>query len=124
MTRTLSALTLCILFAVPTLGHSQPRADLAVVPADALLMVHVKVADIWKSEPFKDVRQMIMKAGPKAFETYTKRFPINPGLIDRVTVFAIPGPADNPNRVPPPLAVIAKSSDRRYCSMPSRLVFE
>jgi hypothetical protein len=101
------AIAAALVLLQPTVGRSQPRADFTVVPADALMMVHIKVADIWKSEAFKDVRQMIEKAGPKAFETYTKRFPINPGLIDRVTIFAIPGPADNPNRVPPPLAVIA-----------------
>ena len=45
--------------------------------------------------------------GPKAIETYTKRFPISPALIDRVTLFGIAGPAEQPQAIPPPFVVVS-----------------
>jgi hypothetical protein len=82
-------------------------ADLAAVPADAIMLLHVRAAELWRSEPFKELRGLVERAGPKALQTYTKRFPISPALIDRATLFLIPGPADRPHAVPPPIVAVS-----------------
>ena len=91
--------------------YAQPAesmsADLAAVPADAIMLLHVRTAELWRSEPFKEFRGLVERAGPKALQTYTKRFPISPALIDSVTMFVIPGPADKPQVVPPPLVAVS-----------------
>jgi hypothetical protein len=82
-------------------------ADLAAVPADAIMLLHVRAAELWRSEPFKELRGLVERAGPKALQTYTKRFPISPALIDSVTLFGIPGPAERPQAIPPPLVAVS-----------------
>src|SRR5580700_6881256 len=59
--------------------------DLAAVPADALGFVHVRVADIWKSDALKEFRETVMRAGPKALIGFDKRFLPAPSSIDRLT---------------------------------------
>jgi hypothetical protein len=82
-------------------------ADIGAVPNDAIMMAHLRVAELWQTEPLRELRDMVARAGPRAFETYTKRFPISPALVERVTMFVLPGPGDRPEVVPPPLVVVA-----------------
>jgi hypothetical protein len=69
-------------------------ADLAAVPGGALGFLHVRAADLWKCDAFKDLRAMIQKAGPKALQAFDDRFVPAPSTIDRITVFSLmPGEA-------------------------------
>src|SRR5262245_36128363 len=63
-------------------------ADLAFVPADGVGFVHVRLADVWKSEHFKEWRDTLLKAGDEALAAFDKRFVPAPSSIDRLTVFA------------------------------------
>jgi len=91
MTRTSSrwllvcGLALCPL-ALPAGERALPR-DLAFVPPDALGFLHVRVADVWKSEHFKEWRATVLKAGEKALAAFDARFFPTPSSLERVTVF-------------------------------------
>jgi Protein of unknown function (DUF1559) len=67
-------------------GDAPLPADLALVPADGLGFVHVRLADVWKSELFKEWRQTLLKAGDEALAAFDKRFVPMPSSIDRITV--------------------------------------
>jgi hypothetical protein len=62
-------------------------ADLALVPADAVGFVHVRLADIWKNEMFAGFRKTWEKAGPKALAALDKQFVPAPSTISRATLF-------------------------------------
>lgn len=83
-------------------------ADLAIVPPDAIGFVHVRVADLYQSENFRDLRQLIGKAGADAINAFNSRFVPSPASVDRVTAFALP-PAEGANE-PEPIIVIATST--------------
>ena len=83
--------------------ESKLSADLAAVPGEAIGFLHVRVGDLWKSDAFKDMRAMIAKAGPKAFEAFDSRFVPAPSTIDRITLIGIM-PANPANE--PPIVVI------------------
>ncbi|MCE9530745.1 MAG: DUF1559 domain-containing protein [Planctomycetes bacterium] len=100
-TRLTVALLACLL------GTSQIRADeptgrrrapsppdLAAVPTDALGFVHIRVADIWKSDALKEFRDTVLKAGTKALDGFDARFIPAPSSIDRLTVAVIPQDED------------------------------
>ena len=53
--------------AQPKSGTELP-ADLAMVPADALGFVHVRVGDLYRSEHFREARQLLAKAGEDALK--------------------------------------------------------
>lgn len=73
----------------PRIAAGEPLpADLAFVPADGVGFVHVRLADIWKSEHFKEWRDTLLKAGDDALTAFDKRFVPAPSSIDRLTVFA------------------------------------
>ena len=65
-------------------------ADLKAVPTDALGFVHIRVADVWKSEAFKEVRETLLRAGTKAIEGFDTRFVPHPSSIDRLTIVFLP----------------------------------
>src|SRR5437899_8115969 len=64
-------------------------ADLAAVPADALGFVHVRLADIWRSEHFKPWRATVLKAGEEALAAFDRRFIPAPSSVERVTVVVV-----------------------------------
>src|SRR6478736_9598720 len=65
-------------------------ADLAAVPNDAFAFAHVKLADLWKNDALKDVRDILRKAGPKALETFDQRFTPAPSTVERITAYMPP----------------------------------
>ncbi len=69
-------------------GDGPLPADLAFVPADAVVFAHVRLADIWKSEHFKEWRDTLLKAGEEAIAAFDKRFVPAPSSIDRLTIAA------------------------------------
>ncbi|HEX3149188.1 MAG TPA: DUF1559 domain-containing protein [Gemmataceae bacterium] len=85
------ALAIAAVAAAQPAGKSIPLpADLAVVPNDAFAFAHVKLADLWKNDALKDVREILQKAGPKALEAFDKRFSPAPSTIERITVYMPP----------------------------------
>jgi len=64
-------------------------ADLALVPANALGFVHVRGADLWKSDIFASIRGTFERAGPKALETLDSQFVPKPSTFDRFTGFVL-----------------------------------
>jgi hypothetical protein len=83
---------------IATAGQCDAQAplppDLAAVPADALGFVHVRVADIWKSDALKEIREIVLQAGDEALAAFDKRFLPTPSSIDRLTVVVFPQDAD------------------------------
>jgi prepilin-type processing-associated H-X9-DG protein len=59
------------------------------IPPDAALVVHARMADLWKSDGLKDVRRIILKAGPDALATLDRRFSPAPSTADRVTAYIV-----------------------------------
>lgn len=93
----------------PALHAGEPAlpADLAFVPADGIGFVHVRLADIWKSEHFKEWRDTLLKAGDDALAAFDKRFVPAPSTIDRLTIFAT---RSNQFQNEPDLAVIVTTT--------------
>jgi hypothetical protein len=80
-----------------TLAAGQPAgpkaglpADLAAVPNDAFAFAHVKLADVWKNDALKDVRDVLRKAGPMALEAFDRRFTPAPSTVERITAYKPP----------------------------------
>jgi hypothetical protein len=87
-------------------GDDALPADLALVPADGLGFVHVRLADVWKSEHFKEWRKTILKAGNEALAAFDNRFVPAPSSIDRVTVY-VAAPSAPDQREPNVVVVLA-----------------
>ena len=90
-------LTLVACVAVAVTASAQPVGkspalplDLAAVPNDAFAFAHVKLADLWKNEALKDVRDILQKAGPKALEAFDQRFTPAPSSVERITAYMPP----------------------------------
>jgi hypothetical protein len=61
-------------------------ADLQLVPADAAGFLHIRAADLWKSDALADLRQLIAMAGHAAGQAFEKRFIPPPSTVDRITL--------------------------------------
>lgn len=61
-------------------------AELSMAPADAIVFVHLRLADMWKSDLLKEWRSTLLKAGDDALAAIDKRFIPAPSTIDRLTV--------------------------------------
>lgn len=90
-------LTLAAGLLAATAAAAQPKADrpalppdLAAVPNDAFAVAHVKLADLWRNDALKDVRDILQKAGPKAIEAFDRRFTPAPSTVERLTVYLPP----------------------------------
>ncbi len=74
------------------LAAAQPAelpTDLALVPADAVGFVHVKLADLWKNDVMEGFRKTWEKAGPKALAALDAQFVPAPSTISRGTAFVM-----------------------------------
>jgi hypothetical protein len=78
-----AALMMCL--AAPIQAQNLPP-DLAMVPSDAVGFLHVRVADIWKHDMMKSVRDTVAAAGPKALAAFEAQMYPNPADIDCVTL--------------------------------------
>jgi prepilin-type processing-associated H-X9-DG protein len=67
-------------------GDAPLPADLALVPADGVGFLHVRLGDLFKSEHFKDFRDTLLQAGDDALAAFDHRFVPAPSSIDRLTV--------------------------------------
>src|SRR5262245_7593755 len=82
--------------------------DLAAVPGGAIGFLHIHAADLWKSAPLKDLRNVLQKAGPQALQAFDQRFVPSPSTIDRVTIVML-NPEGAGRREPPFVAIISTS---------------
>jgi hypothetical protein len=57
-----------------------------LVPADAAGFVHVRVADLWRSEALSELRQILAKAGPGALQLLEQKYVPAPADVESVTV--------------------------------------
>jgi prepilin-type processing-associated H-X9-DG protein len=83
-----------IALSVPARAEAPP--ELARVPPDAAVIVHARVADLWKSNDLKDIRRIVLKAGPEALATLDKRFTPAPSTADRVVAYVVAPAGDEP----------------------------
>jgi hypothetical protein len=67
-------------------GKTELPADLDAVPRNAVGFLHVRLADVWRSDVAKELRYLVDKAGPETWKDFEKRSPINPALLDRLTI--------------------------------------
>jgi len=102
----LASIAIWPVFTPQLLAQPQRKGLAAPAPPEVAVSIHVRVAELWKTEPMKEFRSLIERAGPKALETYAKRFALTPGDIDELTIFALTGPPERPNQLRPPLAVV------------------
>jgi len=84
-------------------------ADLALIPGDAIGFMHVRLADVWKSDAMKDMRTLVAKAGPKAFAILDADFHPAPSTIDRVTIILLPM-KDKADQTPRLVSVVSFSA--------------
>jgi hypothetical protein len=82
-------------------------ADLALVPADCVGFVHVRLAEVWKDEMFAGLRKTWLAAGPKALAALDQQFVPAPSTIDRFTGFVL---FDPQGMEPLPFAILAFSA--------------
>jgi prepilin-type processing-associated H-X9-DG protein len=100
--------------AILTLTSAAPAADaplppdLALVPPGAAGFVHVRVADLCRSEHFGVYRQFLGKAGEDVIRAFNDHFVPSPKTVDRITVFVNP-PAGGRNE-PEVVAIITTSA--------------
>ena len=74
-------------------GEALPT-DLALVPADALGFLHVRVGEVWRSDAFKEWRDTVMKAGAPALAAFDQRFFPTPSSVERTTLYFNPPEKD------------------------------
>lgn len=86
--------------AAPTLP-----SDLALVPADGLGFVHVRLAELWQHSWFAPFRETLAKAGPKVLAALDEQFVPKLSAFDRITGFLMVNPV-NPRAEPFPMLVI------------------
>ena len=87
---------------VPRAAAAQPPelpTDLALVPADAAGFVHVRAADVWKSDLMSGLRKTFEKAGPKAAAALDAQFAPAPSTLSRATAFLLIDEKKNPQPV-------------------------
>lgn len=86
------ALAFCsFLAAAPVFAQSDRLPpDLALVPEDGLGFVHVRIADLWRHESMKEIRDVVKKAGDRAIAALDKRFASLPSNIERLTLWVGP----------------------------------
>jgi hypothetical protein len=70
--------------------------ELNMVPADATGFVHIRLADLWKSDAMEEYRKVVEKAGPQALAALDDGFVPAPSSVDRITVVFIPTPQSSP----------------------------
>jgi Protein of unknown function (DUF1559) len=105
--RFLAATAAVLLAQVPSRAQDLP-ADLALVPGDAAGFVHLRVADIWKHEMMRTVRDTVQSAGVKALTAFEKQVYPSPSTIDRASIVLLP-PKDD--REPPTVVGIVRFTE-------------
>jgi len=86
----LAGLLTGLLASLPTDGsRAQAPAklppDLDLVPRDAAGFVHVRTAELWKSEWLGDLRRLIARAGQPSLQVFLNKFAPDLSTVDRVT---------------------------------------
>lgn len=95
--------------AQPAAAAAQPAelpTDLALVPADAVGFIHIRLADIWKNEVLAGFRKTWEKAGEKAIGTLDQQFVPAPSTFSRGTVFVL----FDAKKKPQPVGILAFSA--------------
>ena len=95
--------------AAPARGGDPP--ELAQIPPDAALVIHARLADLWKSADLADVRRIVLKAGPDALAALDRRFTPAPSTADRVTAYLVP-PAGEEDLLAVAFVTFGKPFDR------------
>ena len=94
-TRIFGTATLAVLVAalslVPTSAQAKDLlpSDLAMVPGDAAGFVHIRLADIWKHDMMKGMRDTVQSAGIKALTAFEKQVYPSPSTIERATIVVL-----------------------------------
>src|SRR5205807_3577005 len=105
----LRAAALLVCLAAPVQAQNL-SPDLAMVPSDAVGFLHVRVADIWKHDMMKSVRDTIAAAGPKALAAFEAQMYPSLADLDRVTV-VLSLNAQDPKRDPNVVVIAAFKND-------------
>ena len=94
-TRIFGTATLAVLVAalslVPTSAQAKDElpSDLAMVPGDAAGFVHIRLADIWKHDMMKGMRDTVQSAGIKALTAFEKQVYPSPSTIECATIVVL-----------------------------------
>lgn len=91
----------------PVRADDKLPTDLAAVPGDGIGFVHLRLGGVLDGEAIKPLRDMLLKAGPKALKAFNERFVPAPTSIDRVTLI-ITKP-DNGSDEPPFIIIVGTS---------------
>jgi hypothetical protein len=68
------------------------------IPANALAVAQLRVADVWGHEALKPYHTLIEKAGPETLKVFNTRCPLPPSQIEAVSVVLLP--AEHPEALP------------------------
>ncbi|QDU23119.1 DUF1559 family PulG-like putative transporter [Urbifossiella limnaea] len=66
--------------------------EFSLVPADAAGFVHVRAADLWRTEALAEYRRVVGKAGDDALKALDEGFTPAPSTLDRVTLVSLVKP--------------------------------
>jgi hypothetical protein len=115
MTRLLVPLLVCLAALIPQsfqAGEKTMPADLAFVPGDAVGFIHVRLADVWKSDFSREWRETVLKAGEKYLAAFDKRFFPTPSSLDRLTIFLASSTKHRPPKAPLTIVATSKAIDK------------
>jgi hypothetical protein len=99
---------IAIITGIASIASAAPP-DLAMVPPDAIAVVHVRGKDLWKSDLMSGLRSTVEKAGAKAIAAFDDGFLPRPSTLDRLTVVVMP-----PGNDGPPVVAIILSFDAPF----------
>ena len=115
MKRYLVPLLVCLAALIPQsfqAGEKTLPPDLAFVPADAVGFIHVRLADVWKSDLSREWRETVLKAGEKYLSAFDKRFFPAPSSLDRLTIFLPSSTRDDPPEAPFMIVATSRAIDK------------
>jgi hypothetical protein len=76
----------------PAAGCGQSADAQPAVPANAIAVAEVRLADLWHSEALREFRAMWSKAGPQVLQAFDQRFVPAPSAVENLTVIVTPPP--------------------------------
>ncbi len=104
-------LTLLFGLTSPSVGWAQsvPK-ELSLVPADALGVLHVRIAELWQGDAMKEIRTIVQKAGPKALAAFDRRFSPRISTVERMTLFLPARGGFDLRKGPAPIIILATNA--------------
>ncbi len=88
----------------PLRAQETPK-EMGLVPADGFALVHVRLAELWQNEAMRELRDIVLEAGPEVLSGFDQRFSPRISSVERMTVLLPEGSFDL-RRGPLPIVIL------------------